>query len=394
TVEKRLGITIDQISQPGGWGSHTEWLQALRNSVLTRSGDYDAAAIYASQGSALATEGMYYNVKNVEHLNLEKPWWNQSLLEDLEIFDTLYFLGGDLAITQTSRSGLIVYNKNLFDEYYTGLNIYELVDNKEWTIDKLYELSSEVSIDSNNSGITDDGDTIGFTDFAGDGWLDIWIAALGVDITVKEDGYPVLAVYSERTIDAFEKLKRLNYSNPGAIPFDTPRQNTSFDKENVLFASTYLEACEGFRNMQAKYGALPMPLYDSEQDDYATYPQNGCSLIAVLSSCEQTDLIGATLELMAAESYRQVTPEYYQVCLKGKYSADADDARMYDKIVSGIKLDFGFIYGTQSIGGANQIFRKLSGDIAQTYAANKTKYEESLDALIDKLDDLSWEMMG
>lgn len=73
-VEKRLGITINQISRPGGWGSHTEWLQALRNTVLTRSGDYDAAAIYASQGSALATEGMYYNVNKIEHLNLEKPW--------------------------------------------------------------------------------------------------------------------------------------------------------------------------------------------------------------------------------------------------------------------------------------------------------------------------------
>ena len=394
TVEKRLGITIDQVSQPGGWGSHTEWLQALRNTVLTRSGDYDAAAIYASQGSALATEGMYYNVKNVEYLNLEKPWWNQSLLEDLEIFDTLYFLGGDIAISQTSRAGLIVFNKDLFNEYYNNVNIYEIVDNKQWTIDKLYDLSSSAYRDSNNSGITDDGDQVGFTDFGGDGWLDIWIAALGVDITVKEDGYPALAIYNERTIDAFDKLKKLNYSNPGAMPFNATRDQTSFSKENVLFASTHLEACEGYRNMQAKYGALPMPMYDTDQDGYATYPQNGCSLITVLSSCSNTELVGATLELMAAEAYRQVTPEYYQVCLKGKYSADADDARMYDLVISGIKLDFGFIYGTQSIGGVNQLFRKLDGDIAQIYSSNKIKYEESLDDLITKLDDLSWSMMG
>ena len=33
TVEQALGITIDQISQPDGWGSHTEWLQSLRNTV-------------------------------------------------------------------------------------------------------------------------------------------------------------------------------------------------------------------------------------------------------------------------------------------------------------------------------------------------------------------------
>ena len=68
TVEDRLGITIDQIQQPGTYGVHTQWLQALRNTVLTKSGDYDCAAVYASQGSALATEGIYYNVKNLDYL--------------------------------------------------------------------------------------------------------------------------------------------------------------------------------------------------------------------------------------------------------------------------------------------------------------------------------------
>ena len=395
-VEKRLGITINQISRPGGWGSHTEWLQALRNTVLTRSGDYDAASIYASQGSALATEGMYYNVNKIEHLNLEKPWWNQSLLSDLELFDTIYFLGGDLAITQTSRAGLLVFNKNLFEEYYNDVNIYDIVNNNEWTIDKLFELSSGVHQDTNSNGLLDDGDIVGLTDFGGDGWLDIWIAALGVDITVKDDdGYPFINIYNERTIDAFNKLKALNYSNPGAMAWDAAREKTNFNKENVLFASTHLEACEGYRSMNAKYGALPLPKYDVEQENYATYPQNGCSLITVLSSCSDTELIGATLELMAAESYRQVTPEYYQVCLKGKYSSDADDAKMYDKIVTGIKLDFGFIYGTQSLGGVNQLFRNLNGDIAQTYTANQVKYETALEELITKLDDLAWkEAMG
>ena len=92
TVEDRLGITIDQIQQPGGFGSHTQWLQSLRNTVLTKTGDYDCAAVYASQGSALATEGMYYNVKELEYLDLKKPWWNQTLLTELELFDTMTIL--------------------------------------------------------------------------------------------------------------------------------------------------------------------------------------------------------------------------------------------------------------------------------------------------------------
>lgn len=393
TVEQRLGITIDQISQPGGWDAHTAWLQNLRNAVLTKSGDYDCAAVYASQGSALATEGIYYNVKELEYLDLQKPWWNQSLLTDLELFDTIYFLGGNIAISQISRAGFMVFNKTIFKEYFKDVNVYELVDNYEWTVDKLYELSSQVHADTNMSGVVDDGDLVGLVDYGKvlSGWIDLWMAALGVDITLKDDeGYPYIALYNERTIDAFEKLQRLNISNPGALDFNSPRTESTFINGNVLFFSTFLGACEEFRNMTTPYGALPLPMYDEDQGHYATYPQNACSLITVLSTCQNTDLVGATLELMAAESYRQVTPEYYSKCLKGKYSRNADDARMYDKIVEGIKLDFGFIYATQSIGGVNNLFRKLDGDIAQTYEANKVMYETQLNDLIDKLDEISF----
>ena len=391
TVEKRLDIEINQISQAGTFGPHTQWLQTLRNSVLTKTGDYDCAAIYASQGSALATEGMYYNVKDIEYLDLKKPWWNQSLLKDLELFDTIYFLGGNIAITQVSMAGMMVYNKTMLGEYFSGLNVYELVDTKQWTIDKLYELSSQVWVDENSSGVIDGGDTVGYTEYTGEGWMDIWLAAFDINITEKDDeGYPYLAIYNERTIDAFEKLKRLNRSNPGALGFQVARGETDFKNGNVLFSATSLNGCESLREMTQPYGALPFPMYDSEQEEYGTYPQNGCSLVVVLSTCEDTELIGATLELMAAESYRQVTPQYYEVCLKGKYSAAADDARMYDTIVESIKLDFGFIYASASIGTINGLFRNLDRDFAQTYEANKVRYETALETLVDKLDEISF----
>ena len=391
TVEDRLGITIDQIQQAGTWGVHNQWLQSLRNSVLTRAGDYDCAAVYASQGAALATEGMYYNVKELDYIDLQKPWWNQSLLAELELFDTIYFLGGDIAITQISNAGCMVYNKNMFEEYFKDVDIYRIVDEGEWTIDKLYEFSSQVWVDVNSSGIIDDGDAVGLLDYNDGGLIDLWIAALGVDITLKDsEGYPYIAIYNERTVDAFEKLKRLNLENPGTLAFNTQRSETGFVNGNVLFASSQLVQCESYRSMTTPYGALPLPMYDKEQGYYATYPQNSCSLITVLSTCQDPELIGATLELMAAEAYRQVTPVYYEKCLKGKYSNNADDARMYDKIVEGIKLDFGFIYATTSISGINNMFRKIDGDIAQTYEANKIKYETALEELVNKLDEISF----
>lgn len=66
---------------------------------------------------------------------------------------------------------------------------------------------------------------------------------------------------------------------------------------------------------------------------------------------------------------------------------------MYDLILQSIRFDMGSVYGSKSIGGVNTLFRKLDGDLTQTYEASKTKYETALETLIDKLDELSF-MLG
>ena len=396
TVEERLGVVITRIAQECVYTDVTPWMQTLRNAVNTNSGDFDGAAIYASQGSPLALEGCYYNVLSMDTLDLAKPWWNRDMISELELFDTLYFLGGDLMITQTQQAGAMLYNKTLFEKYYPDVDIYSLVTDYQWTIDKLYELSSTVWEDTNTSGMIDDGDTVGYTGFgSGHGYNDIWQAAVGVRIITKNsDGIPELSLYSEHAINAFEKLAKLHLENPGCMATGGSTTNTTFNLENVLFSITALYNCESLRDMTSPYGALPLPMFDEDQGYYATYPHNGCSLLTVLSSieAERVDMIGHTIELMAAESYRQVMPKYFEVCLKSKYSADASDAMMFDIIVESIRFDYGLVFGTKSIGGVNILFRDYSADFAQKYESNRTTYETALEKLIDKLDELSFNM--
>ena len=397
TVEERLGVTIAQISQPGCFGPHTEWLQTLRNAVNTKSGDFDAAAVYASQGSPLAIEGMYYNVSNLEQIDLEKPWWNKAVVKDLELFDTIFFLSGGLAISQITESGAVYYNKGLLEKYHSGLKLYDLVDSKEWTIDTLYDLSSSVWEDANLSGVIDDGDTVGYVGWAHDGkkgWMDAWIAAMDIYITEKNsDGIPELVMYSERTIDAFEKIQKLHRENAGGLT-KNGLVATAFINDNILFETKALRDGETLRDMTSPYGVVPFPLYNEEQDGYFVYPQNGCSLITVISTLaeERKEMIGYTIELMAAESYRQVTPEYYSVVLKSKYSADADDARMYDIILEGIRIDFGFVYASTMLGGPNNLFREIDRDFASEYDSHESTYLTKLETLIDALDELSFKL--
>ncbi len=145
--------------------------------------------------------------------------------------------------------------------------------------------------------------------------------------------------------------------------------------------------------MQDDYGVLPLPKFDKEQEDYHSTFGNGASLIVVLSTCTKTDLVGATIELMGAEAYKQVTPAYFEICLEGKYSDAPEDAAMYDRIINSFVYSFGFCYSTKSLEGIGSLFRNLDVDLAQKYESNKIKYETALEELINKLDEISF-MLG
>ena len=394
TVEDRLGVEITQVLQSGGMSTITNWNNTLRNAVLTKSGDYDAAAIYASQSSALALEGIYYNVLDLPHIDLSKPWWNKSIINETELFDTVYFLAGDIAISQISWGVTLFYNKNLFAEFFStqNENIYDIVRNGEWTVDKMYEYTSNVWVDKNSDGAVNSGDTYGFqyANDIGDGAMDAWIPAMGIDITTMIDGYPELTFYDEHTVEAFEALRKLHLENPGTLVGGGNTPTGDFIAGNQLFTRQFLNSGKVLRSMSDDYGVVPLPKYDKEQEEYRTVAANIASLVTVLSTVEDVDKVGATLELMAAESYKQVTPAFFDTVLKGKYSDSPDDADMYDRILNSFTYNFGFCFSTISLDGIGSLFRVLSDDLSQQYESNKIRYQTSLDTLVDKLDEISF----
>ena len=402
TVEERLGVTITTIGQAGNYTNRKTWNDTLRTAVNTKSGDFDAAAIYTSQGTVLAIENMYYNVIDFPHINLEKPWWNQSIQEELTMFGTLYYLAGDIAATEITETFCLTYNKNLYDRYYgaTGVSLYDVVDANDWTIDYMYDLVAGVHDDVNGDGMVSDGDVVGLTAKAptySQSWYEAWIPALGIRYTTMNLGIPELSFYSERTVGAFEKLRQLIASNPGTLAQDEIL-TTKFVDGKVLFGMTNLNAGSGYRDMKDAYGVLPLPMLDKDQGKYMTSVGNVASLVTILSSlpAERKELVGATLELMAAESYKQVTPTYFEVAVKTKYAESPEDAKIYDLILNSVTYSFGSCYGTESIKGANNnnpitvLFRNVSADLVQKWEENAISYEENLQKLIDGLDEAAF----
>ncbi len=407
-VETRLGVSIKTVEQDGVFGAAaTAWNERLSAAVLTNSGDYDGAAFYLSTGSPLAKDGIFFNLCDLEkdyggYLEFSKPWWNQTLVDELGIFGTLFFAGGSLTISQVANGYCVFFNRDMFNERFpdeSDSTLYQMVRDGKWTADAMANYVSQVWTDVNSNGVVDDGDIVGTVSTAmtgGEGsGFDAWIPAMGLKLTeTNMFGEVEIALLNSKTVPAYEKMRKIFGSNPGTLlTTSTEGSETTMPNGNVLFINGKLDYGAGMRESKVNYGVLPLPKYDEEQENYATGFGNIASAIAICSNLrfERAEMVSAVLELLAAESYKQVIPVYYGTILQGQYSREQADAEMYDRILDSFVFSFGYAYSSQSLGGLGAIFRNLSPsfDIQNHIDSKKETWETNLEALLTALEAVS-----
>ena len=405
-VETRLGLEIKTIGQNGAWGKHNEWNNTLSTSVLTNTGDYDGCAFYLSTGSPLAKEGIYYNLLELTgdtdgYLNFEKPWWNQTITSELAVYGSLFFAGGSLTLTEVSSGTCLFFNRDLFNERFPeerDTKLYQLVRDGVWTADKLAAYIAEVWDDLNSNGVIDDGDVVGTRNHAigntAAGQMDAWIVAMGLNLTETDAyGEPQLALFNSHTVPAYEAVRNVFGNNPGALLQQSGVVETSLANGNVLFFNTAMSHGATMRESTVNYGVLPLPKYNEEQADYRTGFGNSASAIAICSNLDVYDAAktSAVLELLSAESYKQVIPVYYGTVLQGQYSREQADAEMYNIILDSFVFSFGFAYSTMSLNSVGSIFRDLGPtfDIQNHIDSNREIWDQKLEELLGALDVVS-----
>ena len=403
TVQETLGIEIAQIAQACTWstatGLYAEWNNTLRNAVQTASHDFDAAMIYAGTGSSLAIEGCYLDLNEVDMLSLEKPWWTQSLLEVATVYGSLYFAAGSITYTQLQDANLLYYNKDLYNEYFSASDrksLYDVVMDGEWTIDYMGEIVAEVWEDADSSGDHSSGDTLGFICSANqaNGAMDSWFYGLGCNLTVMDEsiGEPVPAFYNEHTIQAYEKVKTLFNDNPGSwnnVGVDAGESGFSYG--NQLISLGRFSSGTGLRDVTFAYGVLPIPKFDLEQENYISIPEVTSSMVTIISTVEEDrlDMVAATIELMAYESYKTVIPTYIEVVLKSKQANSPEDAEIVQLILDSMVYSFGWIFSSTHMADMGKAFRSMDRDMTQYYESRKDKYEQVINDLIDGFANLA-----
>jgi hypothetical protein len=106
---------------------------------------------------------------------------------------------------------------------------------------------------------------------------------------------------------------------------------------------------------------------------------------------EKHEAVGAFMEAMSAESYRSVSPVYFDVAMKVKAARDESVSKMLDIIREGAYMNFASIYN-QSIGNPWDVVREHmwdppSNNFASWYERSEPRIVSAIERLVQRMED-------
>ena len=175
------------------------------NSVIqsVASGDavYDMLMIGGKSCGNLATQQYLLELTTIPYMDLSKPWYDQSANASLSIGNKLYMTSGDINIMDNNATFSILFSKVLAEQLINE-NLYSLVSEGKWTLDKMEEYCSIAYEDLNGNGNYDPDDQWALI---GEGWNTMaFVEASGYKTFEKdENDMPYIAVKNEGFYDRF-----------------------------------------------------------------------------------------------------------------------------------------------------------------------------------------------
>ena len=325
------------------------YLNDFRTSVLSDTADFEGALLPADQAGASATEGLFYNFNSVPGLDLSHVWFDKNARDTLSVGNKLFYCYGDMNLQNLDLAWCVMFNKQLAENHQIG-NLYDLVSNDEWTVDKLFEISSNATVDLNGDGTYNERDQWGMitpydrTSFA-------LMYGVGVEfIEFNSDHVPEYKPLDEKTYDIFSKILTFyhtgnNCLNINGLSRAWRESEEMFMNNQGLFYVECMQNLARFREMEVDFGVLPMPKYNADQTEYRHMVCNFPAAFILPANCRDLEFAGFVTESLNAASHDTVRAAYVDKCLMYKYSRDEESTAMLQIILNTMYYDPTYIYG-------------------------------------------------
>jgi len=205
--------------------------------------------------------------------------------------------------------------------------------------------------------------------------------AMDISIYEKDEDYiPNLIMNQDRVVEYLDAMSVLikdstDYIQEGAFAVDT------FIEGRAMFAYTQIgDAYDYYRMTEVRYGFLPTPKLDENQENYI----NACTDLpwAIPITVSDPALIGTICEAISCYNYNKVIPTYFDIVMKVRLAETESDAQMLQLIADTRTLGFAYAY---SLTFRNLVADTIQGNqpFSSYYASNETVAEASLDKLLE-----------
>ena len=396
-VENRLNVKItDFVIREGGESNTPDMDGSNALTTMVTAGDttYNLYTSNSYTTAALGYNHMLHNLREVDNLDLTKPYWAQYINETAAVNGQQYLCTGPMSLGFFRFNTAMVFNKRLFTDNSIDYPYQTVLDGK-WTLDTVGTIAEQIYADTNGDGVLEVGvDTLGYATraYPDSGNIDgFWGSCNLRTIAKDENDFYVYDVNVEHFVEVVDGLLAMlnREGSEGMAANDSAFQTAFRDGKQGLMNITLNWLESGWaREMDDEYGIVPNPKLNEAQENYYTLAQDQFLVYAIPLTVAETELpdMGIFLEAFAAESYATVKPAYYEIALTAKYVNDAESAAMLDIITENVYVDPAILYLT--IMNFNVMtLRDILGGGQNTAASRIASMQKQFQTNLDKLNE-------
>lgn len=392
TIEERLNVKLNYTRYPFTYGEKDKMYTTVRSGVMSDSGGMDIICVPPYFVSTFIVEGLLEDMSSLPHIDFSKPWWSSDFIETATINNKTYLAAGDGTLTYLAGIFCLAYNKNLAQDF--GIDdIYDTVFDGKWTLDCMEQILKGIYSDLNGNSEADKDDRYGFELFGGNDISSFLTSCEGYCVSKEGNEYKY-TFDSERVVDLYDRIYSLIHVGNEVIFENNDNLSIAesvFGQGRALFGSVMFQRAESMRDLSFEFGVLPYPKFDEAQENYHCRASAGMAAFIVPVSCSDREATGAVLEALSSEGYKTLTPAYYEVAMKVKYTNGERTSEMLDLIRDSASIDFATMFAS-SLGGPTDLFKNTvsksanSGVWTSTTASQKKNTEQLLDDLITAIN--------
>ncbi len=339
--------------------------------------------------------GYIMEMTPLQYLNFDKAWWDTDAVNGLSIAGRVYTALGSGQLNAYKATWVSLFNKKLAKDANLP-DLYQVVRDGDWTLDKLAEYAAAIAKDMNGDGKmewTVDRFGVGIEN----GISIPLIMGTGTSLTkFNNDGSYELLIDSEAVAKAAEIIWNFYYSNPNSIL--NVEKLSGVTNRWVAYRSQFASDNFGFMlshlgtptliagEMQSDFGILPFPKVYAEQEKYISAIQYGnVHSLTIPKIAEDPTRTAMLTEAYQMYSYDTVRPAYYDYTLTLRASRDNESSEMLDIIFANRNLDVSLLYNSTT--KAETTLTNIAKDgtsftFASTMAAQKATIKANLDTVV------------